>query len=232
MRHVISASVLGAFLTGSPVVAQDTGTVVELFTSQGCSSCPPADDILAQLADRDDVIALALHVDYWDYIGWTDDLAAAAYTARQRAYADQWQARNIYTPQMVVAGVQEFVGSHLAVAMEAVASHPASANPVSVLATRDGDTLVITAQAHGPVPVQALVQVVRYIPEVVRDIPKGENAGKTVVYRNVVTDWTSAGQWTTARPLSLRVPVKGEQPIVVIVQDGSNGPVLGAVKLR
>ena len=233
MRHVLTASLLSAMVIAAhPAGAQETGTVLELYTSQGCSSCPPADRILAQMADRDDVIALALHVDYWDYIGWKDDLGDAAFTARQRGYARQWQARNVYTPQMIVAGVTEFVGSHPVVAMDAVASHPAAANPVTVGLTREGGSVVITAEAHGPVPPRALVQLVRYIPEVVRDIPKGENAGKTVVYRNVVSDWSVAGEWTTSQPLSLRVPVSGDQPIVVIVQDGSAGPILGAVRLR
>lgn len=232
MRHVIAAGILGAFIAATPAAAQDTGTVVELYTSQGCSSCPPADQILAQMADRDDVIALALHVDYWDYIGWADDLADPAFSERQRNYAQHWQARNVYTPQMVVAGVKEFVGSHPVVAMDAVAAHPASANPVQVGLTRDGDAVVISATAHGPVPPRALVQLVRYIPEIVREIHKGENAGKTVVYRNVVTAWSEAGQWDTDAPLSLRVPATGDQPVVVIVQDGAAGPILGAVRLR
>ena len=232
MRHLLAVSVLGAFFAGTTAMAQDTGTVVELFTSQGCSSCPPADKILAQMADRDDVIALALHVDYWDYIGWADDLGDPAYTARQRAYAAQWQARNVYTPQMVVAGVTEFVGSHPVVAMDAVAAHPAAADPVRVNLVRAGDAVTITAEAVGAVPDRALVQLVRYIPEVVRDIAKGENAGKTVTYRNVVTEWSQVAQWDTRSPLSLRVPVTGDQPVVVIVQDGRSGPILGAVRLR
>lgn len=232
MRHVLAVSVLCAVMCAGPVTAQDTGTVVELFTSQGCSSCPPADRVLAQMADRDDVIALALHVDYWDYIGWKDDLADPAYTARQRAYAERWAEGNVYTPQMVVAGVREFVGSHPVMAMDAVASYPASTNPVAVGLTRDGDAVIITARAKGAVPAQALVQIVRYIPEVVRDIPSGENAGKTIIYRNVVTAWAKAGDWDTSAPLALRVPVKGDQPVVVIVQDGGAGPVLGAARLR
>jgi hypothetical protein len=232
MRHVFAASVIAAFFAGSPLVAQDTGTVVELYTSQGCSSCPPADRIFEQIADRDDVIALALHVDYWDYIGWKDDLGSPAYTARQRGYLHQWQARNVYTPQMVVAGVKELVGSHPVVAMDAIASLPASGNPVQVQLRRDGDVATITATAIGPVPPQALVQIVRYVPNITRQITKGENAGKTVVYRNVVTSWVVAGQWTTSQSLSLRVTVTGDQPVVAIIQDGAAGPVLGAVQLR
>ena len=232
MRHALAAGLIGALMIAAPVRAQDRGTVVELFTSQGCSSCPPADNIFAQMADRDDVIALALHVDYWDYIGWADDMADPAYTSRQKAYAARWAARNVYTPQMVVAGVTELVGSHPVAAMDAVASHPASADPVTVGLARDGDALVITAEATGVVPRRAVVQLVRYTPEVVRDILRGENAGKTITYRNVVTDWARVGDWDTGTPLSLRVPVSGNAPIVAIVQDGTAGPILGAARLR
>ena len=232
MHSAFAASLIGALMIAAPVVAQDRGTVVELFTSQGCSSCPPADRFFAQMADRDDVIALALHVDYWDYIGWADDMADPAYTRRQKAYAARWAARNVYTPQLVVAGVTELVGSHPVAAMDAVASHPASSDPVQVGLSRDGDTLVITADAVGDVPARAVVQLVRYTPEVVRDILRGENAGKTIVYRNVVTDWAKAGDWDTTAPLSLRVPVAGDAPVVVIVQDGTSGPILGAARLR
>ena len=237
MRHVFAASVIGALFAGSGLVAQDRGiqdwgTVVELYTSQGCSSCPPADRIFEQIADRDDVIALALHVDYWDYIGWKDDLGSPAYTARQRGYAQEWQARNVYTPQMVVAGVKEFVGSHPVVAMDAIAAHPAQNNPVQVSLRRTGEVATISATAVGAVPARALVQIVRYTPRITREIHKGENAGKTVVYRNVVTSWAEAGEWNTSQPLSLQVNVTGDEPVVAIIQDGPAGAVLGAVQLR
>ncbi len=112
MRRIIGAATglwavcaVAAFAQGT-----DNPVVVELFTSQGCSSCPPADAILGDLAGRDDVIALALHVDYWDYIGWKDTFADPSYTKRQRAYARVAGARNIYTPQMVVGGMDHLVG--------------------------------------------------------------------------------------------------------------------------
>src|SRR5918996_4983900 len=91
--------------------AQTNPVVVELFTSQGCSSCPPADALLAELAGKDGVIALALHVDYWDYLGWADSFASPAFTARQRAYAKKAHSRTIYTPQMIVQGEDRLVGS-------------------------------------------------------------------------------------------------------------------------
>ncbi len=225
--------VAGLLASGTAALAQqDRGTLVELFTSQGCASCPPADELLAQMDKSDGVIALALHVDYWDYIGWVDDLADPAFTARQRKYAKAWSAKTVYTPQMVVAGVDEFVGSLPMRAMDSVAAHPASDDPVTITLERAGDELSIAAQAVGPVPDHVMIQLVRYTPEVVRMIERGENAGKTVIYSNVVTAWQVIGAWTTAQDLALHVPVTGDEPIVVIVQDGTSGPVLGAVRLR
>ena len=98
-------------LAGSALWAQTSPVVVELFTSQGCSSCPPADAMLHKLAERDDVIALALHVDYWDYIGWKDEFAVPAYTKRQRGYARTNGRRMIYTPQMVINGQDDVIGA-------------------------------------------------------------------------------------------------------------------------
>jgi hypothetical protein len=106
---------LGALLTAcliilsAPSLAQDRPVLVELFTSQGCSSCPPADALLHKLARRDDVVALALHVDYWDYIGWKDTFAKAAHSARQRAYAREAGRRMVYTPQMIINGADHVV---------------------------------------------------------------------------------------------------------------------------
>ncbi|MCB5197911.1 DUF1223 domain-containing protein [Loktanella sp. TSTF-M6] len=230
MRHLIAALSCAIALAG-PAGAQQSGTVVELYTSQGCSSCPPADRLLAQMADRDDVIAIALHVDYWDYIGWTDDLARPEYTQRQRAYAQRWNAKNVYTPQMVIAGAVGVVGSDPGAVMNAMAVHRNTASPIALEVLRRGDGLHISARAIGDVPAQALVQVVSLTHSVTRNIERGENAGKTIDYRNVVTGWQNAGIWTTAQPARLSVPLDHAGPVVVIVQDGTSGPILGAVKL-
>ena len=101
MKHLLSTTFAALMALSAPVFA-DSPVVVELFTSQGCSSCPPADKMLHALAKRDDVIALALHVDYWDYIGWKDQFAQAKFTKRQRNYAALGNRRSIYTPQMIV----------------------------------------------------------------------------------------------------------------------------------
>jgi hypothetical protein len=233
MRKMITGLALTATLWGGAVTAEQmNGTVIELYTSQGCSSCPPADAMLAELATRDDVIPLALHVDYWDYIGWKDDLADPAFTQRQNAFAAAAGSRTVYTPQMVIGGVDHVIGSRPMEVMDQIQAHNAVPDPVALTLTRDGDVLTIAAQTTQTMQGEAVVQVVRYIPEVVRDITRGENAGQSIVYANVVTSWETAGVWDVATPLALEAAVTGDEPVVVVIQNGTDGPVLGAAQLR
>ena len=228
MRHLLTSFAVFLALAG-PVAAQASKPVVELYTSQGCSSCPPADRLLAQLADRGDVIALALHVDYWDYIGWADDLADPAFSDRQRAYARAADASHVYTPQMVVGGRSAIVGSDPAALTDALARLPAS--PVALVARRVEGNLHVDARAVGAVPETLVVQIVRYTPSLTRDIARGENAGKSITYRNVVTDWRRSDDWITSEPMRRILPLDEGGPVVVILQDGTTGPVLAAVEL-
>ena len=230
-RLLATALVLTATLIGSGAAAQKTGTVVELYTSQGCSSCPPADAMLEDLAKRSDVIALALHVDYWDYIGWKDDLADPAYTQRQKNYAAAAGSDTVYTPQMIIGGQDHVIGSRPMQVMDQVQRHNALPDPVSVNLRKSGGTLTINAEATGRAQ-DTIVQVVRYTPLVTRDIGRGENAGKTIAYANVVNSWQTAGRWNTREPLQMQVRLSGSDPVVVIVQAGSNGPILGAAELN
>lgn len=209
--------------------------VVELFTSQGCSSCPPADAFLAGIADRGDVIALALHVDYWDYIGWPDHFALPAFTTRQKAYARMNGTRSVYTPQIVVDGQQFFAGLQPMKVVNAILDAREAVDPVTLSLVRSGDELSVglmaVAQddaADGGDTTPSNVYMVRYIPQKTVAIERGENAGKTVIYRNIVTDWQILATWDGVTPLSLQTPVSGDQPIVVIVQASENGPVLAA----
>lgn len=206
--------------------------VVELYTSQGCSSCPPADEILAELADRDDVIALALHVDYWDYIGWRDVFASPKFTERQRAYAQAAGARTIYTPQMIVGGVEHLVGARPAELAALIQRHARMPAKVALrLARRDGH-LVISASAPDALPKAAVVQLVRYRPEETVEIRAGENAGRRISYRNIVTDWQRLGLWDGASPLALEVGLDAGLPAVVILQEPGPGSILAAATLR
>lgn len=218
-------------VTATVSQAQDTPVVVELFTSQGCSSCPPADELLAHLGERDDIIALALHVDYWDYIGWKDKFAHAAFTKRQKGYARSFGNRAIYTPQMVVNGVGDVVGNRAMDVTDMVQAHANKGLAVPLTLRRSGDRLTITAPAASAVS-EADVILIRYTPSETVSIPRGENAGKNLTYSHIVTEWSDVGDWNGRAPLSASVPVTGKAPIVVLVQEKGYGPIFAAARLR
>ncbi len=207
----------------NPVTAQ-TGTpvvVVELYTSQGCSSCPPADEFFAELARDPMIIPLSLHVDYWDYIGWADTFADPKFTARQKAYARNIGSRSIYTPQMIVGGLDRVEGNAPAEVASLVMKHLSADQPVVVTVTRDGDRLVIKARALQPPSQLIKVQLVRYIPEKSVEIKRGENAGQTVIYRNIVTSWQVVGDWDGQAPLELEASYpEGGSGVVILQADG------------
>jgi len=217
---------------GAAPAAADQPVVVELYTSQGCSSCPPADALLAELAERDDVIPLALHVDYWDYIGWKDIFANPAHTERQKAYARAAGARTIYTPQMIVGGRDHVVGYKPMRLAELIETHGDRTPAVRVDLTRQGDTLSIRAEAAAALPQAAVIQVLRYAPGRDVAIHRGENAGRTLTYSNIVTELRRVGTWDGAAPLSLEAPVPGTDPVVVLIQAPGHGRILGAARLR
>lgn len=233
MRRFIAFFALGLFaVTAAPVARADSPVVVELFTSQGCSACPPADALLAQLAERDDVIALALHVDYWDYIGWADTFASGQFTGRQHAYARAAGQRMIYTPQMIVGGVEHVVGYEPMDVAELIAQHRVVEYPVEVSLARVEGGIALRAVAsmvlEGP---GMVVQVVRYQPREVVEIRSGENAGRTVEYTNIVTEWMRVGDWSGAEPFELQLVDDQPLPVVAIVQMAGPGQILGAARL-
>ncbi len=215
---------------GSPAESS-LPVVIELFTSQGCSSCPPADKMLGDLARMDGVIALSLHVDYWDYIGWPDSFASPAHSARQEAYARAAGERMVYTPQMIVGGQNRVLGGDAAAVMEQLHAHADATTPVDLSVSREGATLVIEAPAL-PLPLPLVVHVVRYQPEDEVVITGGENAGLTVSYSNIVTSWEVAGQWTGADRLSLRVHAEGSEPVVVLLQEPGPGRIRAAAEIK
>ncbi len=211
--------------------ADERLVVVELYTSQGCSSCPPADKLFAQLSDRDDVLPLALHVDYWDYIGWKDSFADPAYADRQRAYAKHAGVRTVYTPQMIIGGIDHLVGNRSMELGELIEKHGSLPPVIELSIARSGNTLAIIAQparVDGPV----IVQLVRYMPEQTVQIGRGENAGRTITYTNIVTDWRAIERWTAQEPLSMNVAISGDDPVAVILQEEGPGPVLAAAVVR
>ena len=212
--------------------AQERPVLVELFTSQGCSSCPPADALLHELAERDNVIALAMHVDYWDYIGWKDSFAQPEFTARQRAYARLGNRKLVYTPQMVINGMDHVVGSNPKDTDAMIAAHHQLPTEVDLSASRSGDTLSLQAVAVSQSSDDASVYLVRYRPEATVDIARGENAGRTISYANVVTEMQVLTQWNLSEPLDMDVDLAGELPAVIVVQGKLNGTVKAVAKVE
>jgi hypothetical protein len=230
----IPTSLLAAVIALTPAVtrAGDAGPVVlELFTSQGCSSCPRADELLTRLADRSDVIALSLHVDYWDYLGWKDSFASPAYTARQRAYAKAARSRSVFTPEMIVQGEDQLVGHQAGEIDARIAAHLDRPAPVSLSVRRDGDTLVIGLEPNGPPLGSSVVELVRFTPSDVVAIKAGENAGKDITYTNVVTGWETIARWDGQSAVELRTETAGNGAVAVIVQRAHMGPVLAAARV-
>ncbi|NGM46835.1 DUF1223 domain-containing protein [Rhodobacter sp. SGA-6-6] len=229
MRQLVGAA-CGLWAALVPPVLAEPVVVVELFTSQGCSSCPPADEFLEALVKDPRVIPLSLHVDYWDYIGWEDSFADPKFTERQKAYARAIGSRMIYTPQMIVDGedrVEGYAPEELAVHL---GDHLAQPARVTLTVERRGDLLVIRADADPPLTAPVRVQLVRYRPEETVEIQRGENAGKVITYRNIVTSWDNLGDWPGNAPLELSAPVQGAEPAVVIVQEEGPASILAAAR--
>lgn len=208
--------------------------VVELFTSQGCSSCPPADHVLAKLAERQDVIALSMHIDYWDYIGWKDPFASPVITQRQRDYARRFGSRSVYTPQMVVDGLDHVVGSHGMEVMRLIAeAKQRSGTPVDVDLSRNGSGLVAEIGAGSGT---ADVFCAYYDHHHETRVKRGENANSILVNTNVVRVLNRLGTWTgAATRFALPRPGGGEagnagtgRGVAVFVQERPLGPIRGA----
>ncbi|AVO47149.1 DUF1223 domain-containing protein [Phreatobacter cathodiphilus] len=205
--------------------------VIELFTSQGCSSCPPADRFVSDMADRPDIIALTLAVDYWDYLGWRDTLAHPIHGKRQKAYAYMRGDRQIYTPQMIVNGVGHAIGSDRPAVERVMEQTRLQAGVLSVPVTLriSGDTITVTlprAAPGGPgADSPATVFLFGVASRQPVDITRGENRGQTVTYRNVVRSHAVLGEWTGAErtfTVSRRELVSPEcERLAVVVQAGS-----------
>ncbi|KIN60615.1 DUF1223 domain containing protein [Sulfitobacter noctilucae] len=232
MKYLTAALFTAVTAFAGAATAQNTPVVVELYTSQGCSSCPAADAIMHELAGREDVIALALHVDYWDYIGWKDVFADPAHAARQRAYAASGNRRSIYTPEMIVQGSTDIVGAKPMKLSEAIAAHAGKPASVTVGLSRQGDDLRITGDVVGTPPGVMTVHLLRYAPSQTTEIKRGENRGKTLRYNNIVEGWTELAEWDGSTPLDLTTSVSGDKPVVVIIQQQNAGPIMAAARLR
>jgi hypothetical protein len=240
-RHVTFAAAFVCMSLSTPALSEPRA-VVELFTSQGCSSCPAADKLLGELAQDPSLLTMSLAVDYWDYLGWKDTLALHGHTVRQRAYADARGDRAVYTPQVVINGIVHVLGSDKAAIEKAIAQTRSTAAPLKLpvsMAVADGKVTVSVPAAAGDAqsaevwlcPVTAKTPVM---------IGRGENNGKTLTYHNVVRRWVKLGDWNgKAASFSLSVAdlPKGDYSLAdidrvdVIVQAGvaaKPGLMLGA----
>ncbi|HEV7602476.1 MAG TPA: DUF1223 domain-containing protein [Bradyrhizobium sp.] len=213
--------------------------VVELFTSQGCSSCPEADKVLGELTKDPNVIALSLPIDYWDYLGWKDTLADSRFSARQKAYSQMRGDRDVYTPQLIVNGSAHVIGSDRARIEGAIDTTKKADGvmsvPVSMSLSGKQINVSVAASNKGPAAKHGEVWICSVSKSVPIKIGRGENRGKEITYYNVVRnllkvgDWNgNAGSWTV--PLE-NISREGVDAAVVYVQNGSRenpGPMLGA----
>ncbi len=229
--QAVAVTVL-ALSVAAPVKAGERTApiVVELFTSQGCNSCPPADEYLGELAKRPDVLALSLHVDYWDYIGWKDPFAQHVFTLRQREYSRALAQRYVYTPQMVINGRLQGIGSErpnieqlIAEAKKERESSSAESPTIALV----GDELRIGRGPSGA----ATVWMAIFDPRHTTTVARGENAGRDLAEYNVVREWTRIGGYD-GQPVTLKLDVDWDEYeksgcAIFVQRQTSSGP--GAV---
>ena len=229
---MLAIALIGLTLASKSGLALAKPVVVELFTSQGCSSCPPADEVLGELTKKNDVIALSLPVTYWDYLGWKDTLADPSFTQRQRNYAHQMDLRQVYTPQMVIDGQVNVVGSHGdEVADIITARQNLPSGPPITLSHRGDDMAVAIAPSN--VQANVLILPVSALEEV--SVRRGENGGHKLRYHNVVRDVRRIGSYdgtAFAKTLTMvSMWMKDADRCAVLLQDPQSGAILSAAML-
>ena len=235
------AAAAGLLLAGDRRAAAGTPTdgpwLVELFTSQGCSSCPPAAAYLGTLARRPDIVALSFHVDYWDYIGWKDTFATRATTDRQRAYARVLKQRYVYTPEMVIEGTGHDTGREPAPIERLLddARRRTQRRATPVLSRDASSALTVALEPFALTDGLAEVTLALYDRRHATPIASGENQGRLLESFNVVRRLERLATWTGTTPGLWTVPDAGLEPgrgAAVIVQRADHGPVLGCNKLE
>ena len=238
-RLKLSFAALGLAALMQPALADPPRAVVELFTSQGCSSCPPADALLVDLSQRPDIVALSFPVNYWDYLGWKDTLAHTSFTARQKAYAHARSDRQVFTPQMIVNGKKSCVGSDRA-QVEKTIEEVSTTRPVLpvdlTVSEQNGVVTIAVAEPAKALDRTAELWVLPVLKTQTVPIERGENRGKTVTYANVVRGLTRVGEWHGGAA-RFQVPAEtarsGGDGYVVLLQtvhETKPGVILGAAK--
>jgi hypothetical protein len=241
LKPIAAAFAFAALVAGGAGTSVHAGTsaVIELFTSQGCSSCPAADKILADYADRDDILALSFNVDYWDYLGWKDTLASRDNTQRQRDYSVSRGDGEVYTPQAVIDGRSHVAGSRRD-ALEAALKSNEGGLTVPITLTPAGDAVTVNIGAATSTMPHATLWLVMYDRSVTVPIEHGENTGKTITYSNVVRKLRPIAMWTGA-PMSVNLAksemehAKADRCAVLLqteTKDGLPGPILGAATIK
>jgi hypothetical protein len=234
---VVSTGIVAGVATFDSAAAQPK-KVLELFTSQGCSSCPPADRLAERLASEEkDVLTVLMPVDYWDYLGWKDTLASPVHSQRQRAYAARRGDRSVYTPQMVINGEEHVVGSREGDVRAALARAEAFTATVDLTIS----DMVVQAKVSGTLPGNAKMATIYFLgieDEALVDIGRGENAGAKIRYVNVVHNLQPMGMWSggeeTFRMPKSKLMLKGDVRCAVLVQlENRDGPgqIIGAAEL-
>ncbi|WP_085902347.1 DUF1223 domain-containing protein [Kiloniella majae] len=215
-------------------LSETAPVVIELFTSQGCSSCPPADALLSELADQPGIIALSYHVDYWDYIGWKDPFSSPEATQRQRDYGSSLSLRYVYTPQLVIDGRRELVGSRRGDVLLGIEEAAKAGKAVSLSIA--GNTLSEPTVSFGkelPLEGSATLWVAVFDEQHETEIQRGENKGLFMVNKHVVRGFERAAEWNgTDASVSFNFASLGLSPkdgYALLLQDGIGGAILGAV---
>jgi hypothetical protein len=232
IRAVAPLLMIGLLLAGAAHAAQRAPVLVELFTSQGCNSCPPADAVLGEIAARDDVLALAFHITYWDRLGWKDTFGDERYTKRQRDYARILGSRSVYTPQAVVAGQLDVVGSNRSRILGAIDIVRESGEAQEVAIDGDGRIDLPALDPRG----RAVIWAVAWDEHHRVEIARGENAGRALDYHHVVRWLDDLGAYPAeagppALPLA-ELRRAGRAGVAVVVQRSSDGKVLALGQRR
>jgi hypothetical protein len=226
-----AAGLAAPYLTSSALAAT-TPVLVELFTSQGCSSCPPADQLAGSLMSQPNVTVVSLNVDYWDYLGWKDTLAKPEYTKRQMDYAHTRGDNDVYTPQMVINGSAHAVGSNQGTVENAIANARRGSGTLALqMGASENEITIDMPKASSTTATLWLMSIAQSVSV---KIERGENSGKSVTYHNVVRKLTNVGSWNGSAS-SIILPRKGIlsgdcKSCIAILQEGKVGPVLGLGK--
>lgn len=231
---ILSITLYSNFSTASAESVQNVKmpVVVELFTSQSCSSCPPADRILGQIAKNKNVIALSCHVTYWNHLHWKDTLSKEFCTERQQSYAYALKKRGPYTPQMIINGTHDVVGNRSKQVSNLIEKTSKNEALIPVKITQNANTLYIQLPKATAIIDQASVLLFSYKNKHTQSIPSGENSGRTVLYTNPVDRLTPLGTWNGKEASISYDASNAADGYAVIIQEKNHGRIIGAGKLE